>query len=157
MSEEVMFFWFALGVPLTILITFFLIRKRIAPWLGLGDLRRRKKEGFIGGIAEMIANLKYTNPSSYRLLQIRFLVLAVIILAPEGSGLFMYLFLWAIIPAESDKERETRINNDNSYKKFNKMTRIGTWKPQDLEQKFDESFRWFDRKKMNLGIGRDSS
>ena len=94
--------------------------KYIGSWLGLGNLRRYKKEGYIGGIAEMIANLIYNKPSSYRLLQIRFLVLAIIILAPEGAGLFMYLFLWAIIPKESDKERQER--NDR-HKKMRKLSK----------------------------------
>ena len=160
--EEVMLFWFTIGVPITILIIFLLIRKRIAPWLGLGNLRRYKKEGYIGGIAEMIANLIYNKPSSYRLLQIRFLVLAIIILAPEGAGLFMYLFLWAIIPKESDKERQER--NDR-HKKMRKLSKdlANVYQARNSENSALRGWtptmpKFFSREheKTKVGLGQDS-
>ena len=103
--DEVMFLWFAIGIPLTALITFLLIRKKIAPWLGIENLRR-DKDSRVGGIAGMLAGLSYSvKPSSYQIMKARFLVLAVILLAPEGAGLFMYLLLWAIIPKDkAEKE-----------------------------------------------------
>jgi|TARA_B100000949_G_C14267673_1_gene445817 phage shock protein PspC (stress-responsive transcriptional regulator) len=93
-----------LALPLIPIIIFLIIRKKIAPWLGLGDLRRNK-DSRISGVSGMIAHLIYTvTPSSYQIMKVRFLILGVILLAPEGSGLFMYLFLWSIIPKESKKE-----------------------------------------------------
>ena len=41
--DEVMGLWFFIGIPLTVLITFLFIRKKIAPWLGLEDFRRDKE------------------------------------------------------------------------------------------------------------------
>ena len=94
--------WFAL--PLIPIIVFVIIRKRIAPRLGLGNLRRNK-DSRISGVSGMIAHLIYTvTPSSYQIMKVRFLIFVVILLAPEGSGLFMYLFLWGIIPKESKEE-----------------------------------------------------
>ena len=91
----------ALGIPL---VGFLLIRKRIAPRLGLGDLRRNNNK-YLGGIAGMITYMIYSNPSSLQFKKVRFLTLAVILLAPEGSGLFMYLLLWATIPKDkAEKE-----------------------------------------------------
>ena len=81
---------------------------KLAKRLGLGDLLRHKKFGRVAGIAGMVANLVYTKPSSYQITKIRFLTLAVILLAPEGSGLFMYLFLWLIIPPDT-KEEESKM------------------------------------------------
>ena len=81
---------------------------KLAKRLGLGDLHRHKKFGRVAGIAGMVANLVYTKPSSYQITKIRFLTLAVILLAPEGSGLFMHLFLWLIIPPDT-KEEESKM------------------------------------------------
>jgi len=97
--------WFA--IPLIPIIIFIVIRKKIAPWLGLGNLRRTKDKR-VSGVAGMIANLIHTEPSSYQIMRVRFLTFAVILLAPEGSGLFMYLLLWATIPKESKEELHTK-------------------------------------------------
>jgi len=99
--NELIYLAIGLIIPL---VGFLLIRKRIAPRLGLGDLRRGNN-GYLGGIAEMMTYMKYDNPSSLHFRRVRFLTLAVILLAPEGSGLFMYLLLWAIIPKDkAEKE-----------------------------------------------------
>lgn len=99
--NELVYLAIGLIIPL---VGFLLIRKRIAPRLGLGDLRRGNN-GYLGGIAEMMTYMKYDNPTSFQFRRVRFLTLAVILLAPEGSGLFMYLFLWAIIPKDkAEKE-----------------------------------------------------
>tara|TARA_B100001013_G_scaffold342268_1_gene267979 strand:- start:1948 stop:2277 length:330 start_codon:yes stop_codon:yes gene_type:complete len=100
-SEVTELLWIA--IPLIPIIIFLIIRKKIAPWLGLGNLRR-SKDSRISGIAGMLANLIYSVPSSYQIMKVRLLILAIILLAPEGSGLFMYLLLWGIIPKESKKE-----------------------------------------------------
>ena len=76
--------------------------------MGLGDLRRHKKGGHVSGLACMVAFMIHNNPSNYQIMRVRFLTLAIILLAPEGAGLFMYLFLWLIIPPESDKEYKSR-------------------------------------------------
>lgn len=77
---------------------------KLAERIGLGNLRRYKKTGRVAGIAEMIANIVYKKPSSYQVMRIRFLTLAVILLAPEASGLFAYCFLWLIIPPNTKGE-----------------------------------------------------
>jgi len=88
---------------------------KLAKRLGLGNLRRHKKplghvsDGRVAGIAVMIANLVYTKPSSYQVTRIRFLTLAVILLAPEASGLFMYLLLWLMIPPDTKEEENWRL------------------------------------------------
>ena len=71
---------------------------KLAERMGIGNLRRYKKTGRVAGVAEMIANIAYKKPSSNQVMRIRLLTLAVILLAPEGSGLFAYCFLWLIIP-----------------------------------------------------------
>ena len=82
---------------------------KLAKRMGLGSLRRYKKDGRVAGISGMIANLVYTKPSSYQITRIRFLTLGVILLAPEGSGLFMYLLLWLIIPPDTKDEANESI------------------------------------------------
>ena len=37
-------------------------------------------------------------------MKVRLLILAVVLLAPDGSGLFMYAFLWLIIPPDTKEE-----------------------------------------------------
>ena len=96
--------WFIL--PLIPIILFLVVRKKIAPWIGLGNLRRTKDKR-VSGVAGMIANLIHSAPTSYQIMRVRFLTFAVILLAPEGSGLFMYLLLWATIPKEENTEGET--------------------------------------------------
>ena len=81
---------------------------KLAKRLGLGSLRRHKKDGHVSGLSHMIASIIYSMPSDYQIMKTRLLVLAIILLAPEGAGLFMYIFLWLIIPVESDKERNDR-------------------------------------------------
>lgn len=71
---------------------------KLAKRIGLKKLYRYKKTGYVAGIAEMIAHLIYTEPNSRQIMKIRFLTLAIMFLAPDGSGIFMYLFLWLIIP-----------------------------------------------------------
>lgn len=89
---------------------------KLARRLGLGDLRRHKKDGYVSGLSRMIACMIHNNPSNYQIMRVRFLTLSIILLAPEGSGLFMYLFLWAIIPPESDEEHKTRMSKPKSWK-----------------------------------------
>ena len=105
--DEVMGLWFFIGIPLTVLITFLFIRKKIAPWLGLEDLRR-DKDSRLGGIAVMISKLIYSSPSSHQIMKVRLLILSVILLAPEGSGLFMYLLILVII--QKDKAEELAVS-----------------------------------------------
>jgi phage shock protein PspC (stress-responsive transcriptional regulator) len=82
---------------------------KLAKRMGLGGLRRHKKDGRVAGIAGMIAHLVYSSkPSSYQITKIRFLTFAVISLAPDGSGLFMYLFLWLIIPPDTKEEESEK-------------------------------------------------
>ena len=77
---------------------------KLARRLGLGDLRRNKKDGYVSGLAHMIAHLIHTEPSSNQIMKVRLLILAVVLLAPDGSGLFMYAFLWLIIPPDTKEE-----------------------------------------------------
>ena len=100
-SEVTELLWIA--IPLIPIIIFLIIRKKIAPWIGLGNLRRTKDKR-VSGVAGMIANLIHSAPTSYQIMRVRFLTFAVILLAPEGSGLFMYLLLWATIPKEENTE-----------------------------------------------------
>ena len=116
---------------------------KLARRLGLGDLRRHKKDGCLSGLSHMIACMVYDNPSDTKITKIRFLTLAVILLAPEGSGLFMYIFLWLIIPPENDEQYKTRITkpkntwvwkspsigavNSARYKKARKQYRKIPW------------------------------
>ena len=94
--NELIYLAIALGI---LLISFILIRKRIAPRLGLQDLRRNNNK-YLGGIAGMITCMIYSNLSSLQFKKVRFLILAVVLLVPEGAGLFMYLLVWAIIPKD---------------------------------------------------------
>ena len=75
---------------------------KFAKRIGLGNLYRYKKTGYVAGITEMVAHLIYTKPSSRQITKVRFLILAAMLLAPDGSGIFMYLFLWLIIPPNSE-------------------------------------------------------
>jgi phage shock protein PspC (stress-responsive transcriptional regulator) len=158
--------WFGISLLIFLFLAgmLFLIKKKIAFRLGLGDLRRHKKEGYIGGIAEMIAHLVYYMPSQYQILRIRLLILAIIILAPEGSGLFLYITLWFIIPSESDEERDKRINDINKIKKMGRILRekkSPPWKKYSIpSKKIEESSTWTTlphlKKSLN-GLGRDRS
>ena len=60
----------------------------------------------MSGLARMIAFLIYNKPSNYQIMKIRFLTLAVILLAPDGAGLFIYIFLWLIIPPDTEEPDE---------------------------------------------------
>ena len=107
---------------------------KIAKRLGLGDLRRHKKDGRVAGLSHMIASIIYSMPSDHQIMKTRLLVLAIILLGPEGSGLFMYIFLWLIIPVESDKEhteRNTKPSIKSSRKKwiYKNTTRKPKWLP----------------------------
>ena len=75
---------------------------KLAKRIGLGNLYRYKENGYVAGIAGMIAHLIYTKPNSRQITNIRFLTLTAILLAPDGSGIFMYLFLWLIIPPNTE-------------------------------------------------------
>ena len=148
----------SLLVILSLAVMLVLIKKKIASRLGLGDLRRHKKEGYIGGIAEMIAHLVYYMPSQYKILRIRLLILAIIILAPEGSGLFLYITLWFIIPSESDEERNKRINNNNTIRKMGRIFTKKKGKSKGIpswNEKYTISTKGIPEIKSLNGLGRD--
>jgi len=54
----------------------------------------------------MIAFLIYDKPSDFQIMKVKFLTLVIILLGPEGSGLFAYCFLWLIIPPDTEEEHE---------------------------------------------------
>jgi len=121
---------------------------KLARRLGLGDLRRHKKDGHLSGLAHMIACMLYDNPIDSKITKIRFLTLAVILLAPEGSGLFMYIFLWLIIPPENDeqyKTRTTRSKNTWSWKSppIRALNTAKYKKAREQGQKHYQKTPWF--------------
>ena len=87
---------------------------KLARRIGLGDLRRHKKKGRVSGLARMIAFLIYDKPSNFQIMKVRLLTLAIILLAPEGSGLFAYCFLWLIIPPDTEEEPDEGNTSLNS-------------------------------------------
>ena len=52
----------------------------------------------------MIAFLIYDKPSDFQIMKVKFFTLVIILLGPEGSGLFAYCFLWLIIPPDTEEE-----------------------------------------------------
>ena len=62
----------------------------------------------------MIAFLIYNKPSDFQIMKVRLLTLAIILLAPEGSGLFAYCFLWLIIPPDTEEEPDEGNTSLNS-------------------------------------------
>jgi hypothetical protein len=76
----------------------------------------------------MIACLIYNKPSSFQITKIKLLILAIILLAPDGSGLFMYFFLWLIIPSESDEECESRQKSSKYSFSRRKARQRTNWK-----------------------------
>ena len=77
---------------------------KLARRLGLGDLRRHKKDGRVSGLARMVSFLIYDKPSDFQIMKVKFLTLVIILLGPEGSGFFDYCFLWLIIPPDTEEE-----------------------------------------------------
>jgi hypothetical protein len=122
---------------------------KLARRLGLGDLRRHKKDGHVSGLGHMIACLIYSVPTNSQVTKVRLLVLTAILLAPEGSGLFMYIFLWLIIPVESDKEHTER----NAKRSKPSSTRR-SWIYKDAKKK---ARKWMPDTKPReiIGHGRD--
>ena len=86
---------------------------KLARRLGLGDLRRHKKDGHVSGLARMIAFLIYDKPSDFQIMKVKFLTLVIILLGPEGSGLFAYCFLWLIIPPDTEEPDEDNTPPNN--------------------------------------------
>lgn len=120
---------------------------KLARRLGLGDLRRHKKDGYVSGLSRMIACMIHNNPSNYQIMRVRFLTLSIILLAPEGSGLFMYILLWLIIPPESDEDYKSR----QTPKKWFKET--GSPKYLDSRNKQYVEKRWKEKSPWSKGVG----
>jgi len=143
-------------IPIFPIIGFLIIRRRIAPWLGLGDLRRHTKDGRVSGLGHMIAYLIYSVPTNSQVTKVRLLILTIVLLAPEGSGLFMYIFLWLIIPGESDKEYKNRSRkNSGISNRFSKLRRLREWKEKNpKEARYVAKEKWWSEKPIENKVKR---